>query len=241
MRVDSIASTSSGGFTGTNNNFEILTTATNTNNICLERLMQRVTNTNTDAVLSTFPQGAYLAEPQHLVNEYLKLIKFNYTDNDISNVRVLQKKPGTNTSSSSTTTPVSIAITCANSSVLRKLLNTAKTAPPVKLASLNIPGTSIHTNQRIFISELLTSQVFKLLGKTKHMLKPIGFKYIWAKCDMVHAKKSDNSIRHTLLNEEDISKLVQLYSDLPPQNTTSPGTTPTTSTTTTTTNTSTTQ
>lgn len=63
----------------------------------------------------------------------------------------------------------------------------------------------------MFVSELLSSRTFKLLGLAKNKLKPAGFKFIWAKKDIIHARQSDNAIRHTIFSPGDIEKLIQLY------------------------------
>lgn len=82
-----------------------------------------------------------------------------------------------------------------------------------ELSSVLSPISVLNTNNdfTIYVNELLPSKAFKLLLSAKKILKPAGFKHIWARNGIVNIKKDSDSQTHTVFSTEDVQKILQLY------------------------------
>lgn len=116
------------------------------------------------------------------------------------------------------TNKLSIAVNCVNPSVAHKVLNAHRSRDsPLTYSQLDISQTLAITTAngmvcdfRIFVSELLPSKIFRLLGQSESKLRKLNFRYVWARNGIIHVKKSDGSLRHTIMGPNDIDRIIEL-------------------------------
>lgn len=160
-----------------NNEIAILTNATNMNMRCLDRVYHY--EARHEVVITGLLIDNQQVDPTPLVKAVLNAIKFEFSGNDISNCRLLIKNGPINQTippvDNRLNLRVSVAFTCVNHSVMNKLLTAAKATHPLKYPMLNLPlnNTNNNNNKIIYVSELLPSKIFKLLGQAKALLKPL--------------------------------------------------------------------
>lgn len=173
-----------------------------------------------EIVISGFQESNDLNEPMQIVAAVLDV---QVNPAEIFNARFMRKKfndsiPDNGTSLSSTSPArdrVSIAVECSNYSVVNKIIAAKKKTGSLnfsmldkRLLSHEIVNFLSKREFNINVNKLLPANTFKLLGKTKKILKSVSTKYVWSSNGIVRAEINDHSIIYNISGPEDIKKLV---------------------------------
>lgn len=184
---------------------------------------------HTEVVFAGFPDNQELIEPMSIVQAVLGGLNISNIHTEVTSACCMRKNvqhnaadtshDGSTAHATNTSTRISIAATCSNSATVNKIITASKSVGRLKYSQLDASKLSTNTqnfftskgNFDIIINELLPSSVFKLLKDAKNTLKPAGFKYVWAKNSLVHAKWHETSFTHHIMGARDIEKLTTLY------------------------------
>lgn len=175
-----------------------------------------------DIVIAGLPaQTGIPVDPRNMAMSVFAALGLEYLTGHIISARIMEKKrivssiaPGTSTSraplSSSTLdttrsnrSSVSIVVALSSSTVREAVFRNMRSRRDLMTADVfgaNFPG-------KIYIHELLPSDVYALLRQTKAEARRLNYKYTWSKNGSIFVKKSDGTPPITIKNAEDLTKL----------------------------------
>lgn len=145
---------------------------------------------------------------------------------DFLSARILRKAtPETTPPPSVHTLPIksTFAVVCRDHGVMARLLASKRSHGVMRYSQLdsscltNLDPAAVQSGDPIInVSELLPSNVLKLLTDAKALLKPLGFKFIWTRNAKVCVKFANDSPIQLVNSSADLPGIAQLYALQPP-------------------------
>lgn len=157
-----------------------------------------------------------------LVTAIANTLKVTTSLGDFHSARIL-RKPTTGTSPVRTAlaSPIktTFAVVCKDNGVLARIVAAKRTHGAMRfsqLVSIGFFNQAVAAEQVgnpvINVSELLPSNVLKILTATRTQLKPAGFLYIWTRNGIVHVKYANDSPIQVINSISDLTAIALLYS-----------------------------